>query len=90
MARTLTVTTANAQFDNAVSGLVASISVAGTSAINTTTMTTTLAQTYTGAVTLGADVNFTGGSGSLIRFQNRRQHRTISIRVWLWMQRLPN
>ena len=64
------VATANAQFDGAVSGNLASLSVGGTTAINGGSVSTTGAQTYTGAVSLGANTTFTGNSGSLVWFKN--------------------
>ena len=74
-ARTLTVTTANARFEGEVSGNIASVNVAnGTTYISTDTITTTATtgngQSYAGQVTLANGVNFTGGSGSTIRFGN--------------------
>jgi hypothetical protein len=54
VARALTITTANAEFDGAVSGLVSSVSVGGSSTVNTTTIQSTGAQVYSGIVTLGA------------------------------------
>ena len=71
-ARSLTVTTANARFDGTVGSTanpITSVSVAGTSAINAN-ITTTGAQTYTGAVTLGANVDLTANAGSLVTFSN--------------------
>ncbi|MGA2614835.1 MAG: FlgD immunoglobulin-like domain containing protein [Spirochaetia bacterium] len=70
-ARTLTVTTANAEFDNTVGAgnLIASVSVtAGTTQINTTAITNTGAggQTYGGAVTLGANVVLTSANGNVL------------------------
>ncbi|MCL1927856.1 MAG: hypothetical protein FWG07_03560 [Treponema sp.] len=56
---TLTVTTANARFDGSVGGNIASVTVGGTSTINTD-ITTTGNQTYTGAVTLGTNVTLEG------------------------------
>ena len=51
--------TGNAEFNGAVTGT-GSIDISGTADINTTTITTTGAQTYTGDVTLGADAVLTG------------------------------
>ncbi|MDR1307825.1 MAG: hypothetical protein LBK74_09670 [Treponema sp.] len=76
--RSLEVTN-NVRFDGTVGGALSttalnSISVGGTSAINTTGMRTTDYQTYTGAVTLGANVTFTAGTGKLVWFKNTVGH----------------
>jgi len=60
--RTFTIT-GNAVFGNDIGDTVtgvATLAVSGTTAINTNTITSTGAQTYTGGVTLGADVTLTG------------------------------
>ena len=69
--------TGDAVFENNVGSTtaLASLSVSGTSTITTTgtnarTITTTGEQTYTGAVTLGADVTFSGDADELIYFKD--------------------
>jgi hypothetical protein len=54
------VVSGNAEFDNAVTSL-KSLKVTGTTAIDTTTITTSGDQNYQGAVTLGASPNLTTG-----------------------------
>jgi hypothetical protein len=71
----LTVTTADVQFRGAVGGTAALTSVTVTAATSTSTIsgnavTTTGAQTYNGPVILGAGVNFSAASGSLVTFGN--------------------
>ena len=57
--------TGNAEFDGTVGGTpLASLSVSGTTAIDTTAISTTGTQTYTGAVTLGSDTTLTGSAVS--------------------------
>ena len=69
--RTLTIATASASFNGNVGGVgLASVSVAGATAINTASITTTGVQTYTGTVTLGTDVNLSADSGNSITFGN--------------------
>jgi hypothetical protein len=68
-ARSLTVATANAQFDGAVGGAsdataLSSVSVGGTSEVNTTGIRTTGNQTYTGAVSLGNNTSFIAGTAT--------------------------
>ncbi|HTZ50569.1 MAG TPA: FlgD immunoglobulin-like domain containing protein, partial [Spirochaetia bacterium] len=64
--QTFAVVTANAQFDGAVGATaLASLSAGGTTAINGGSVTTTGAQTYTGAVTLGTNTTLTGGAGAI-------------------------
>ncbi|GHV19571.1 hypothetical protein FACS189494_01530 [Spirochaetia bacterium] len=57
--------TGNATFAGAVTGTT-SLSVSGTTAINTTTITTTGTQTYTDAVTLGANAVLTTTNSNII------------------------
>jgi hypothetical protein len=57
-----------------------SLSVSGTSAINTTAVTTSGAQTYTGAATLGADTTLTGAGITLgSTLQSDGTARSLSI-----------
>ncbi|HTZ50406.1 MAG TPA: FlgD immunoglobulin-like domain containing protein, partial [Spirochaetia bacterium] len=66
---TFAVVTANARFDAAVGATaLSSISVAGTTAMNGGAITTTGGQTYTGAVTLGADTTLASAAGQLVSF----------------------
>jgi hypothetical protein len=65
MARTVRIVAANAQFDGAVGAAnVQSLVVDGTTALNASVTTSGL-QTYTGAVTLGADLSTTSGTGAI-------------------------
>jgi hypothetical protein len=56
-------------FSNTVSG-VAVLSVTGASNINTTSITTTGAQTYSGVSALGADTTLSAGSANLVKFSS--------------------
>ncbi len=67
----LTVTNANAQFGGVTGGaanLLSAITVDGTSAVNTASVTTAGNQTFTGAVTLGANATFAANAASVVRF----------------------
>jgi len=70
----------NAQFDGVVSGLT-TLNVFGTSLINTTGITTAGNQTYTGAVTLGADTALDAGAGNLVTFGGTVGGATHSLEV---------
>jgi len=82
----LTITNANVQFTGVVGGTTRLTSLdvtAGTSVINAN-ISTTGAQTYTGAVTLGNGITFTANTGSLIWFKstvrsNNATARTLTI-----------
>ncbi|MDR2964560.1 MAG: hypothetical protein LBU88_02165 [Treponema sp.] len=84
VARILVILDAGAQFDGIVGGdpsfPIANVTVNGVSTINAN-ITTTGIQTYIGAVTLGANVDFTGGVGDTVRFANTVSSTSATART---------